>query len=100
MWGRAQQASIEAVGPAVIRTLNFSAQNCLPLVNIGGCPVAANVIESLYRAGVATNDDDTFARDVAKKIIAGVRDVVRPSAQIQSSKKKLSISRRKKRVSV
>ncbi len=41
--------------------------------------MAANVIESLHRAGVATNDDDTFARDVAKKIIAGVRDVVRPS---------------------
>ena len=38
--------------------------------------MTADVIKSFYTAGIAANDDDTFARDLAQEVIARVGNAI------------------------
>ncbi len=63
--GRAEQAAVEAVGPAVVRALNPARETALRGRTQARAPVTADVVKSFYGAGIAANDDDTLAGDLA-----------------------------------
>src|ERR1700722_17973658 len=74
---RAQQASVQPIGPAMVGTLNASSEIALRAGAQARAAVAADIIKSLNAAGIVSHYDDAFAGDLAEKVIAGVGNGIR-----------------------
>ena len=78
---RADQLTVQVVGPRVIRTDERLADVAGPLeiVDELRSAVAADVVEAAQLAGLGPHHEDRLACDVANDVVAGVRDLLGPA---------------------
>ena len=76
---RSEDEAVQRICPAMVRALDAPWETTLRSRTQAGATMPADVIKSFDRSGFAPDDDDAFAGDLSKKVVAGFRDVVRAS---------------------
>jgi len=74
--GSADETPVESVGPTVIAALDPSWEMSLGARADAGAAMPAHVEKRLQRATPVASNNDAFTRDLAKKIVARLRDLV------------------------
>src|SRR2546421_2961309 len=71
---RAEQATVERVGPTMVGALDASLKVALGGRTNAGAAMATDVEEGLHAAGCIARDDDAFTGDLAQNVVAGTWD--------------------------
>src|SRR5467141_2303228 len=69
---RAHQASVETVGPGVIRTLNRLAEVAVLFLAQSCAAVTADIVERAHLIILVAQNDHAFARNFLNEIITGL----------------------------
>src|SRR5579871_2056462 len=85
---RADQFSIQAVGPSVIRASDPSVERARGLGTHAGSAVPANVEKSADPAVLIAREDHALAEYIAQEVIARFRDLFRPARMNPAAKEK------------
>src|SRR2546421_3017320 len=71
---RAEQVTVEGVGPTVVGALDTSLEVALGGRTNAGAAMATDVEEGLHAAGCIACDNDAFTGDLAQNVVAGTWD--------------------------
>src|SRR5437016_2489113 len=71
---RAEQVTVEGVGPAVIGALDAALEVALGRGANAGAAMATDIKKSVHGAACIARDDDAFTGNLAQNVIAGTRN--------------------------